>query len=103
MATIAYPLRIPKEILDLAKLMAKEEYVDKATALRQLLYSGAEEYVLKMIERGRISIGRAAELLNVTIYDISELAEKHNIRLGATLGQFERGMETVKKLLGKKA
>ena len=102
MATIAYPLRIPKEILGLAKLMSKEEYVDQATALRQLLYSGAEEYLLKMVERGRISVGRAAELLNVTIYDMHELAEKHNIRLGATLEQFNAGMETVKKLLRKK-
>lgn len=103
MNTVAYPLRIPKEILELAKLRAKEEHVGQSTALRHLLYLGAEGYVLKMVETGRISIGRAAELLNATIYDMYELAEKHNVRLGATLDQFNKGMETVKKLLGKKA
>ena len=99
MSMVAYPLRISKEILELAKLRAKEEYVDKSTALRQLLHLGAEEYVLKMVETGRMSVGRAAELLNLTIYEIYELAEKHNMTLGATLDQFNKGMETVKKLL----
>lgn len=102
MTTVAYPLRIPEEIMTLAKLRAKEEYVDQSTALRQLLYAGAEEYVLNLVEKGQISIGRAAELLKVSIYDIHELAQKHNVEIGATLEQMKESEKTLQRLLKKK-
>ncbi len=101
METVSYPLRVPEEIMGLAKLRAKEEYIDQSTALRQLLYIGAEEYVLNLIENGRISVGRAAELLKVTIQDIYRLAEKHGVRLGATLEQEKKSEKTMRYLLKK--
>ena len=101
METISYPLRVPEEIMGLAKFRAKEEYTDQSTALRQLLYIGAEEYVLRLIENGRISIGRAAELLKVTIQDIYRLAEKHGVRIGATIEQGKKSEKTMKSLLKK--
>ena len=101
METISYPLRVPQEIMGLAKLRAKEEYIDQSTALRQLLYIGAEKYVLNLIENGRISVGRAAELLKVTIQDIYRLAEKHGVHLGATLEQEKKSEKTMRYLLKK--
>ena len=98
MTTVAYPLRIPKEILSLARLRAKDEYVDQSTALRQLLHLGAEEYVLTIVEKGRISICRAAELLNTSVQDIHRLAEKHDITLGATESQRQKSRKTMEKL-----
>ena len=98
METVPYPLRIPEEIIALAKLRAKEEYVDQSTAIRQLLYLGAEEYLLDLVDKGRISVGRAAELLKTSIQDIHRLAEKHGLRLGATLEQQKQSSITVKKL-----
>ena len=98
METVSYPLRLPQEILALAKLRAKEEYLDQSTALRQLLYLGAEEYVLELVETGRISIGHAAELLKTSVQDIHRLAEKHGVTLGATREQQKKSSETLKKL-----
>lgn len=102
METVSYPLRIPQEVLVLAKLKAKQDYIDQATALRQLLYVGAEEYVLSLIESGRISIGKGAELLHISVYDIQRLAQKHNVRLGATADQHEESIKTLHKLLKSK-
>ena len=102
MTTVSYPLRIPEELIGLAKLRAKEEYVDQSTALRQLLYAGAEEYVLGLIEKGQISVGRASELLNTSIQDIHRMAEKRGIRLGANLQQIKESEKTLKRLLKKK-
>ena len=102
METVSYPLRIPEEIIVLAKLRAKEEYIDQSTALRQLLYMGAEEYILNLVEIGRISIGRAAELLKTSVQDIYRLAEKHGIRLGAVRGQQLRSADVVRKLMKSK-
>ena len=103
MGTVAYPLRIPEEIIGLAKIRAKEEYVDNSTALRQMLHVGAEEYVLSLLQKGRITIGKAADLLKISICDIHEIAQKHNVQLGATPEQQEESKKTLKKLLGKKA
>ncbi len=98
MATVSYPLRVPEEILALAKLRSKEEYVDQSTAIRQLLYLGAEEYVLGLVESGRISIGRASELLKTSVQDVHRLAEKHGVRLGATGEQQRKSAETMGKV-----
>lgn len=99
MDTISYPLRIPEEIVALAKLRSKEEYVDQSTALRQLLYIGAEEYVLTLIDTGRISVGKAAEMLKVTVHDIYRLAEKHGVQLGATSEQRRKSKGTLQRLI----
>jgi len=99
MKTVSYPLRIPKELLELAVLRSKEEYVDQATALRQLLHLGAEEYVLEIVSSGRISIGKAAELLKVSVYDIYKLAEKHGVKLGGTIAQVAKSEKAAKKYM----
>ena len=99
MSTIAYPLRIPEEILAVSKLRVETEHVDQATALRQFLYVGVEEFVIQMIKEGRISIGRAVELLKTTHYDLYRIAQKHGLKLSATPEQGKKSRETLKKLL----
>lgn len=99
MKTIAYPIRIPLEVLEVAKLRASEEYVDQATALRQLLYSGMEKYVLSLVASGRISISKAAELCGKSIQEVQILSEKHGVELGPTEDQQRKSKETLKKIL----
>ena len=102
MGTQSYPLRIPEGIIDLAKLRSAEEHIDQSTALRQLLHIGAEDYVLSLLEQGRISIGKAAELLKISVHDIYRVAEKHGVRLGTTPEQRSRSLQTAKKLFKSK-
>ena len=78
------PLRIPENLDELAALSAQEQHTDKATALRQWLHRGAVQYVLKLVAEGRISMGRAAELLDLTVYDLQLQAETQGLGLGAT-------------------
>jgi hypothetical protein len=84
------PLRISENLDELASLSVREEHTDKATALRQWLHQGAAHYLMKLIVEGRISITKAAELLDTTVYDIYALAESHGIELGATDEQRRR-------------
>ena len=92
------PLRIPENLDELAALSAQEQHTDKATALRQWLHQGAGQYVLKLVANGRISIGRAAELLDLTVYDLHHLAETQGIELGAPDEQRRRSRAVVEKL-----
>jgi predicted HTH domain antitoxin len=94
----AYPLRIPSGLLELAELKSKEERTDKATALRQWLYGGAEEYVLGLLSAGRLTLSRAAELLELSVYDVQRLAQERGIELGATAEQYEKARQTAREL-----
>ncbi len=60
-----------------------------------------EKHLLSLVERGRISIGHASQLLNTSIQDMHRLAEKHGVRLGATIEQQKKSGETLKKLAKK--
>lgn len=60
------------------------------------------ESVLKPVEKGQISIGKAAEMLKASIQDIYRIAKKHGVRLGATSEQIAESEKTLKKLLGRK-
>lgn len=98
MATKSYPLRIPEEIIAVSKIRAEEEHLDSSTALRQFLYRGAEEYILRLVEKGRLSTNRAAEILGVTTYDIHLIAQKNEIKIGSTLEQSQKSRDTAKKM-----
>jgi predicted HTH domain antitoxin len=98
-ATRPYPLRIPENLLELAEAKSREEKTDRSTALRQLLYAGAEEYVLGLLSEGRISAGRAAEILQTSVHDIHRLAKKHGVEIGATPEQYRRSRESTRALL----
>jgi len=94
--TMPYPLRLPKGLLELADLRAAEERVDRSTALRQLLYAGAEEYLLELLQRGRISLSKAAELLDCSTWAIYESAKAKGISLGATAEEYEKAKERLR-------
>ena len=88
MKTTPYPVRIPKHLLDLADLRAAEEQIDRSTALRQLLRAGAVTYVLDVLAKGRISLSKAAELLDTTPLAIVEKAREHGVELGTDLDAY---------------
>ena len=102
MATVAYPLRISDKLMGLAELRTKEEYVDKATAIRQLLYKGAEDYVLELYLKGRLSLSNAAEILDKSVHDILRLVQELGLESGLerklTKEQYEISKKTVKLL-----
>ncbi|MBI4306793.1 MAG: hypothetical protein HY678_10790 [Chloroflexi bacterium] len=60
---------------ELAAISAQERHTDRAATLRQWIHEGAAQYVLNLVADGRLSIGRAAELLSSSVYDLYHLAE----------------------------
>lgn len=98
MKTKVVPLRIPENVDELAALSAKEQHNDKAAVLRQWIHHGAEAYVVRLVAEGRISVGRAAEILNESVYDIYRIAEANRIELGATEEQSQRALELARQI-----
>ena len=89
----AVTIRVPQDLLELIDLYRKEQHLDMSTAIRQWLYRAGEEYALKLVEEGRLSGGRAADILNVSLFDIYQMAESAGVRLGADEGQQRRSRE----------
>lgn len=98
-STRPYPLRIPEGLMDLAEAKSRAERTDRSTALRQLLYAGAEEYVLELLGEGRIGVSRAAEVLGVSVHRVHELARVGGIELGAGVEDYRRSREASRSLL----
>jgi len=92
------PLRIPEHLDELASLSAQEQHTDKATALRQWLHQGAAHYAVKLVAEGRVSAARAAELLELTVYDLYHLAGAYGVELGASDEQRQQSRALAAKL-----
>ena len=86
------PLRLPESLIELADMCSREQRTDRSTVLRQWLYQSAEAYALEKVAAGRLSAGRAAELLDLSIYDIYEKAGDEGIEIGTTPEQFRESM-----------
>jgi len=72
---------------------------DLSTALRHLLYAGAEGYVLDLLGEGRISASRAADVLAVSVHRVHELAGVQRVEIGGTAEDYRRSIETAHGLL----
>lgn len=93
--TVVYPLKLKDEIMPLIELKSKEEHTNKSIVLKQLLYKGLEDYVMNLVSRGRLSVGRAAEILDLSIYDVHEIAKVKGLILSATKEQRQKGKESL--------
>ena len=82
--TVIYPMKLKDEIMPLIELKSKEEHTNKAIVLKQLLYKGLEDYAINLVSKGRLSVGKAAEMLDLSIYDIHEIAKSKGLKLSAT-------------------
>lgn len=89
---------IPKTIEMILKQRSKEEHIEEDIALKQLLYLGAEKYIVEKYSRGEITIGKATELLNVDLYKMHEILEKYCVKASISYEHFVKGIERVRKV-----
>ena len=74
-------LTVPKEILQKSDRIAKEKLEDRSTVMRELLNLGLKQYLLqealKQYTEGKISMGKAAELAEVSVWKfLDEMKDK---------------------------
>ena len=84
MAAKSVPLRIPEELVELLDVHTRELRSDRASVLRQWLWQSAEKATVALVGEGKLSIGRASELLDRSIQDIYRIAQDSGIELGAS-------------------
>lgn len=99
--TIVQPVRLSEKLKPLIELKSREEHLSKSVVIRKFVYEKLEDYALDLCNRGRLSIGKAAELLDTTIYDLLEKAKGKGIVLSAAEDAHEESRKTVEKLVKK--
>ncbi|MFQ6029540.1 MAG: hypothetical protein ACE5Q6_18855 [Dehalococcoidia bacterium] len=90
--------RIPKPLLELIELWAKEQRIDKSAVIRQWLYKGGESAVVELLNQGKISKGDATVFLDLTYYEVNDLLEDRGYQVGATDEQHRQSRENAKLL-----
>ena len=57
-----------------------------------------EKYVINLVSRGKLSIGKAAEILHKSIYDLQESARQKGIELGITAKQYYESKKFIEEI-----
>ncbi len=94
--------RLPDEMVKKIEEIAQIEKLDKSSIIRRLLDKGIvqwmEDYALKLYQNGEVSLGRAAEISSLSIWEfLDKLAEK-KIPLNYSVDDLKNDIETVEKL-----
>ncbi|MFQ5815246.1 MAG: UPF0175 family protein [Candidatus Hydrothermarchaeaceae archaeon] len=75
----------------------KEYKTDKSEVMRRLLDKGLKqaklEKVIELLRQHKISMGKAAKLAGVTIYEMIELCKKKEIHVGYTKEDLRHDLE----------
>ena len=81
MATIS--TRVNEKLMEDIEKFMEEEKLDKSIALRKLIAEALEEWkkerALNLLEGGRITFTKAAEIAEMNIWDFSELVKEKKI------------------------
>lgn len=90
-------VHLGEDLLRGVSYTAKMEGVDESSALSQLLKLGVMWYATNLYKLGRITLGEAAELSNVSLRKMMDILEEQGIRGNVTLKQQVKAIEYAKK------
>lgn len=97
-------LTIPKKLLEESERIAKEKLEDRSTVMRELLALGLKQYMIqKAIQQyseGKVSMEKAAELADVSIWKFLETMKERKIPIRYDLEDIKREIEEI--ILGKR-
>jgi len=94
-------LTVPKEILEKSDRIAKEKLEDRSTVMRELLNLGLKQYLLqealKQYTEGKISMGKAAELANVSVWKFLDEMKDRKIPIRYDLDDIKSEIDRIVK------
>lgn len=97
-------LTVPKELLEKSEKIAKEKLEDRSTVMRELLSLGLKQYMaqeaLKQYSEGKISMEKAAELADVSIWRFLDIMKERKVPIRYDLEDMKKEIEEI--LLAKK-
>ena len=102
MKTELVSARFPKEDSAIIEERDREEKTDKTTALKRIFALGAKQYKLEIgirqYQEGKISIGKAAETAEISLWEMMEELKDRNIANPLSREDYKQGLENLEKV-----
>ncbi len=90
-------VRLDNSIIRDIEFLMRDYKADRSEVVRRMLDRGLRqaklEKVLEMLRQHKISMGKAAKLADVTLYELIDLCKEHDIHIGYTKGHLKRDLE----------
>lgn len=75
--------RVPDDLEEELEAYLEAEQFDRSTAVRKLLAEGLDSWrkdrALELLEAGEVSFARAAEIADVSVWDLARLAAERDV------------------------
>ncbi len=84
--------------LKLVEQLAKWEKKDKSTTIRELVDYGKIYLAMKLYKEGKISIGRASEIANLSVSETMDLFSELGIKSNITYEDYMEGLKYAREL-----
>ena len=89
-------IEIPQKVSHSFEVIKKYEPIDESYMLQQVLLYGihdlAQEMAIKLFSEGKITIGEAAKIADLSVGEMMELFTTRGIRSRITVDDFEEGL-----------
>ena len=80
--------RVPEDLYEAIETIREEEQTDRSTAIKRLLERGIEEWridsAVDRYREGAVSIGRAAEIADVSIWRLLDILDDRGVEANYT-------------------
>ena len=105
MRTSVFSARVDSKDSRLVGDLARLEGDDRSTVLRKLMRLGIQAYrrevAVRAYGQGKATLNRAAELMGVSMWEFLGELGRQGVHLNYDVAEFEKDLNTVKKLTGK--
>lgn len=95
-------VRIDEDLLERIEKIKKEDNLDRSTVIRKLLEKGYDDYILertaKKYEKGEITISKAAEKSNTTIWKMQKYLVKNGYQSEYSIKDLEKETKQLKQI-----
>lgn len=75
--------RVPDELESEFERYLEDEQLDRSTAIRKLLSESLDQWrreqALEALAEGRVTLSRAAEIAELSVWELAQLAAEHDI------------------------
>lgn len=91
-------IRLPRQDIDAIEELAAQERIDKSTAVRELVEKGLIYHAISEYRKGKISIGKAAEMTSLSISEIMDLLAGLGIESKIEVEDYLAGLKAAEKV-----
>ena len=89
--------RVPEDLAKEVERIAEAEALDKSTTIKRLLIQAVRawkiDYALRLYQEGRVSIGKAAEIAGVSLWEFMDVMVKRKIPLQTSRENLEEDLK----------